>query len=201
MVLAVGFLLLVSLAVHATLNAFGEQFRAAVPLPSFVLGVFDSLLSYSVISFLFALIYKYLPDLHLEWRDVLPGAVFTAFLFTLGRNLIGIYIGRSAVTSTYGAAGSLVAVLLWVYYSAQIFYLGAELTRAYAQHFGSRPCDRIGREVQLATSVADIERTVDSQESVREQPKIEIATSLNHIDRALGAKEQTKPEPQKLIET
>jgi membrane protein len=200
-VVAVGFLLLVSLAVHATLNALGEQFHAALSIPSFLLSTFDSLVFYSVITFLFALMHKYLPDLHLEWRDVLPGAVFTALLFTLGRNVIGMYIGRSAVTSTYGAAGSLVALLLWVYYSAQIFYLGAELTRAYAQHFGSRPCDRIGREVKLATSLAEVDNADNAVDLEEPQPKIEIATSLNEIDRCRNGQNQTvKAQSENLIE-
>jgi membrane protein len=95
------------------------------------------------------LLYKILPDLHIEWRDVILGAAITALLFSGGKTLIGIYLGKAGVTSTYGAAGSLVAVLLWVYYSAQIFFLGAEFTQAYAQRYGSHPCDRIGREVRI----------------------------------------------------
>ena len=87
---------------------------------------------------LLAAIYKILPDRHLEWRDVIVGAVVTAILFTIGKSLIGWYIGSSAVASTYGAAGGLIVLLLWVYYSAQIFLLGAEFTKVYANRHGSK---------------------------------------------------------------
>ena len=91
-----------------------------------------------LVSLLFAAIYKVLPDRHLEWRDVIFGAVVTAVLFTVGKSLIGWYIGSSAVASTYGAAGGLIILLLWVYYSAQIFLLGAEFTKVYANRHGSK---------------------------------------------------------------
>jgi membrane protein len=107
------------------------------------------IVSYAVITILFALLYRVVPDLDIEWRDVLLGAALTAALFSVGKTLIGLYLGKAGIASTYGAAGSLVVVLIWVYYSAQIFFLGAEFSQAYAQQFGSRPCDRIGREVKI----------------------------------------------------
>jgi membrane protein len=98
----------------------------------------NTVVSVALISVLFAAIYKVLPDRHLEWGDVMIGAVVTAVLFTAGKSLIGWYIGGSAVSSTYGAAGSLMVLLLWVYYSAQIFLFGAEFTKVYANRHGSK---------------------------------------------------------------
>ena len=97
----------------------------------------SSAIAFAVIACLFAVIYKVLPDAPLSWRDVWIGAVFTAGLFSLGKYAIGLYLGNSGVASSFGAAGSLIALLLWVYYSAQIFFLGAEFTRQYALEFGS----------------------------------------------------------------
>ena len=91
-------------------------------------------ISAALIAVLFAAIYKVLPDKKLEWRDVIVGAIGTAVLFTVGKSIIGWYIGTSAVASTYGAAGALIVVLLWIYYSSQIFWLGAEFTKVYASH-------------------------------------------------------------------
>jgi membrane protein len=99
-------------------------------------------LSLVLISALFAAIYKILPDKPIAWRDVAVGSVATAILFTIGKSLIGLYIGSSGVASSYGAAGALLILLLWVYYSAQIFLLGAEYTRAYAETHGSHVADR-----------------------------------------------------------
>src|SRR5262249_5265216 len=96
------------------------------------------LVSFGVITVLFALIFKVLPDVKIAWRDVWVGAAVTSLLFTLGKFLLGWYLGRSSIVSAYGAAGSMVLVLLWVYYSAQILFFGAEVTNAYANHFGKR---------------------------------------------------------------
>ena len=104
----------------------------------FILQAVNFLISFALISVLFAAIYKVLPDKDLEWRDVLVGAVVTAFLFNIGTFLIGLYIGSSAVASSYGAAGALIVALLWIYYSTQIFLLGAEFTKVYAHHHGSQ---------------------------------------------------------------
>jgi membrane protein len=97
----------------------------------------DLLLSFGFVTALFAMIYKLLPDAHIDWKDVWIGAALTAFLFTVGKFLIGLYLGSSGVTSTYGAAGSLITILLWVYYSSLIFFLGAEFTQVYASQYGS----------------------------------------------------------------
>lgn len=131
LVLAIGFLLLVSLAVSAGLAATaGWLERTGVGTPA-IWWVANFVVSLGVISVLFALLYRFLPDRRLEWRDVWIGAVATSVLFTIGKQLIGLYLGRSSTASSYGAAGSVVIVLLWVYYSSQIVLIGAEYTRAY----------------------------------------------------------------------
>jgi membrane protein len=138
LVAALGFLLIVSLVVSAALTAFGNYLNSILPFGKVILSALNTVVSVALISVLFAAIYKVLPDRHLEWRDVIVGAVVTAILFTIGKSLIGWYIGSSAVASTYGAAGALIILLLWVYYSAQIFLLGAEFTKVYANRHGSK---------------------------------------------------------------
>jgi membrane protein len=137
MVLGVGFLLLVSLILNAWLAAAGAFFKGSLPMPESVLQALTSAVSFVVIAGLFALIYKVMPDVDLEWRDVAAGAALTSLLFSLGKLLIGLYLGKTSPGSTYGAAGSLVVLLVWVYYSAQIFLLGAEFTQVFARRYGS----------------------------------------------------------------
>ncbi len=137
LVAALGFLLMVSLAASAAITAFSHMLQHVLPNIDLLLRVVNFLISLLLISTLFATIYKILPDAPTTWKDVGVGAVVTAFLFTVGKTVIGLYIGSSQVASSYGAAGALVIVLLWVYYSAQIFLLGAEFTRAWAAHHGS----------------------------------------------------------------
>lgn len=156
-VMGIGFLLLVSLGVSAALSALSAHWSPSLPIPVPLMQAVDFAVTYLVYAALFAVMYKLLPDLYLEWRDVALGAAFTSLLFGVGKTVIGIYLGRASIASTYGAAGSLVVLLIWVFYSAQIFFLGAEFTRAYAQRFGSRPCDREDRHVQLAATVTGSE--------------------------------------------
>jgi membrane protein len=132
LVAALGFLLLVSLVISAGLAAFGNYLNSILPFSKVIVEVLNVLVSLILISILFAAIYKVLPDRPIAWRDVITGAIVTAVLFTMGKSLIGWYIGSSAVASSYGAAGALIVLLLWVYYSAQIFLLGAEFTKVYA---------------------------------------------------------------------
>jgi len=132
LVAALGFLLLVSLVVSAGLAAFGNYLNSILPFGKVIVEVLNVLVSLILIAILFAAIYKVLPDRPIAWRDVITGAIVTAVLFTIGKSLIGWYIGSSAVASSYGAAGALIVLLLWVYYSAQIFLLGAEFTKVYA---------------------------------------------------------------------
>lgn len=142
LVAALGFLLLVSLAVSAAISALGDAINDTMPFGSMILSVLNTAISFVLIAVLFAAIYKVLPDRRIEWRDVLVGAVVTSALFTVGKSLIGWYLGSSAVASSYGAAGGLIIVLLWVYYSSEIFLLGAEFTRAYSLRHGSRAKER-----------------------------------------------------------
>ena len=138
MVLGIGFLLLVSLLVSAGLAAAGHFLAGMFPTVAFVGHVVNFLVSILVTTLLFAMIYKYLPNVEIGWSDVWIGATVTALLFTAGKFFIGLYLGTSGVSSAYGAASSLVIILIWVYYSAQIFLLGAEFTQIYATRWGSR---------------------------------------------------------------
>jgi membrane protein len=144
MVLGIGFLLLVSLVVSAGLAALIQVMGGMLPGGAVVWHGVELLVSFGLITVLFALIYKVLPDVHLAWRDVWIGAAMTSLLFTLGKLLLGLYLGRKGVTSAYGAAGSLVLVLLWVYYSALIVFFGAEFTQVYANTYGAgvRPTEQ-----------------------------------------------------------
>jgi membrane protein len=137
LVLVLAFLLLVSLVLSAAL-ALLERHASILWSGSYtVLAVLSSATTFGVIACLFAVIFRFLPAIRLPWRDVWVGAVFTAILFSLGKYVIGAYLGNSGVASSFGAAGSIIALLLWVYYSAQIFFLGAEFTRQYALACGS----------------------------------------------------------------
>jgi membrane protein len=131
-VLAIGFLLLASLILSAALAAIGKFFSEFIPFPALILQAMNFVFSFSAITCLFALIFRYVPDARIPWRNIWIGSVVTAFLFTIGKFLLGLYLGIATVVSAYGAAGSIVAVVVWVYYSAQIFFFGAEVTRLCA---------------------------------------------------------------------
>ncbi len=139
LVVAMGFLLLTSLLVSAALAAIYRYMGNAFPGVVVLWEALNVIVSLTVITLLFALIYKVLPDVKLSWRDVWVGALVTAGLFSIGRLIIGLYLGTASIASTYGAAGSVIVILVWVYYSAQIILLGAEFTRAYVDEFGRRP--------------------------------------------------------------
>jgi membrane protein len=138
MVISIGFLLLVSLLFGAAIAAAGKFFGGFLPIPEVALDAANAVFSFLAVTILFALLYKVIPEVFIEWRDVWIGAAVTAALFSLGKLVIGLYIGKAGIGSAYGAAGSLVAFLIWVYYSAQIFFLGAEFTRAFSERHGSR---------------------------------------------------------------
>lgn len=138
MIVVIGFLLLVSLVVSAVLATVGHFFGDLLPGWALIWQVVNFIVSFTVITVLFGLIYRVLPDEHVPWSDVWHGAIVTALLFTVGKWLIGLYLGNSSVGSAYGAAGSLVVVLVWVYYSAQILLFGAEFTQVYSKTHGSR---------------------------------------------------------------
>jgi len=138
LVLGVGFLLMVSLVVSAALTAVENFFDTFMTQWAVILPIIDLTLSFAMTTLLFAMIYKYIPRERLAWSDVWIGAAVTALLFTIGKFLIGLYLGKSSFNSAYGATGSLVILLLWIYYSAQIFLLGAEFTRVVTYEYGSR---------------------------------------------------------------
>lgn len=139
MVAGICFLLLVSLMVSAALSAFDHFFGHLLPGWGVILGLLNFLVSIGVVTLLFAMMYKWLPDVRMSWRDVWMGAVVTAILFAIGKWALGMYLGRAGVSSAYGAAGSVVVLLLWIYYAAQIFLAGAEFTHVYAIRRGSKP--------------------------------------------------------------
>ena len=138
MVLAIGFLLIVSLVVGAGIAAWGKYWSGWFGGLEILLQAANFMVSVTVITVMFAMIYKFIPRAPIRWRDVWIGALVTSLLFSLGKFLIGIYIGKAGVESSYGAAGALAVILIWVYYSAQIFLLGAEFTKVYAESHGSR---------------------------------------------------------------
>lgn len=138
MVLGIGFLLLVSLLLSAALSAVASYASGFIPVPPVVLQILDFLFSLFFIAALLAMIFKLLPDVKIAWSDVWVGAVLTSLLFTAGKFLIGFYIAKSVTMSAYGAAGSVVIILVWIYYSAQLLYFGAEFTHVYSQDCGSQ---------------------------------------------------------------
>ena len=142
MVLGTGFLLLVSLLLSTVLAAVSEMGEDLLPEAELVMGLVNAGVSFGVVTFLFASIFKYMPDTVVRWRDVWLGAAITAALFTLGKFAIGLYLGHSALSSAYGASGSLVVMLVWVYYSAQILFFGAEFTHEYARIRNDSPTPR-----------------------------------------------------------
>ena len=147
LIVGIGFLLLVSLVLSAGLSAVGTYMGGLLPVQATLWQGINFVVSLAVITLLFAMIFKLLPDVKIAWRDVWIGALLTAVLFNLGKFLLGLYLGRSSVTSAYGAAGSLVIVLLWVYYSAQILFFGAKFTQLYSSRYGSHLRTVPGAEV------------------------------------------------------
>lgn len=154
MVLVIGFLLLVSLVLSAGLAAFGSLLGQLFPTLVILSQVINFMISFAVMTVLFALIYKVMPDVKIPWRFLWTGAIATALLFNMGKFLIGLYLGSGSVSSTYSAAASLGIILLWVYYSAQILLLGAEFTKVYAQRYGAHRIQPIGDAVFVNKSTS-----------------------------------------------
>lgn len=163
MLLLIGFLLLLSLVLSTVISSLNAYFGDLVPGSEMLLPVLNFVISLGIITVLFALTFKYLPHVHIEWRDVWVGAGVTALLFSIGKLALGVYLSRSSLASPYGTAGAVVLILLWVYYSAQIVLLGAEFTQVYARRYGS----------QIAASQAD-RKANKSAEKSRQQ---NLATS------------------------
>ena len=161
LVAALGFLLLISLVASAAIAVLADVINAHLPFGSIILGLINALVSFSLIALLFAAVYKVLPDRALQWRDVIFGAIVTAALFTVGKSLIGWYLGSSTIASSYGAAGGLLIALLWVFYSSVIFLVGAEITRSYSVRYGSRVHKGVrpksGQAVQIELGASTVE--------------------------------------------
>jgi membrane protein len=150
-VMGMGFLLIISLAISTWLTALGALATSFSGFEAMLLDVLNSLVSFAVIAGLFAVIYKVMPDVRIEWRDVMLGGAVTSLLFTIGKLLLSVYLGRASYSSTYGAAGSVVVLIAWIYYSGQIFFLGAEFTRSFAHRYGSDPNREPQGMVKLAS--------------------------------------------------
>jgi len=153
MILAIGFLLLAALVLSTALSVVATYFPGATPGLLFHLA--NLVVSFLVITVLFAMIFKILPDVHIKWRDVWVGAGLTALLFSVGKYLIGVYLARSAFSSAYGAAGSVIVVLAWIYYSAQIFFIGAEFTQVYTRFMGRQIVIKRGRPQPINVAKED----------------------------------------------
>jgi membrane protein len=154
-VMGLGVLLIASVAVSTWINAVAALIPSFPGMETVLLEIGASILSFVLIAALFAAIYKVMPDVKIEWRDVILGCVVTSLLFTIGKQLLSLYLGRASYKSTYGAAGSVVVFIAWVYYSSQIFFLGAEFTRIYACRYGSRLGGKLHGKPQAAP-VADM---------------------------------------------
>ncbi len=137
-VLGTGFLLLISLVISAALSAIGSTLEHFLPVPGLLLQLINLFVSFAIVTLLFAMIYKLLPDASIQWSDVWSGAIITSLLFTIGKFLIGFYLSKSDVGGAYGAAGALAVMLIWVYYASQIFLFGAAFTAVYAHARGSK---------------------------------------------------------------
>lgn len=183
LVVSIGFLLMVSLTVSAGLAALGAWLGRRAPEATTFLRVAHLVFSLGVITVLFALLFRVLPDVKLRWRDVLLGGFVTALLFSVGKFLIGLYLGRSAVTSSYGAIGSVLVLLIWVYYSAQILLLGAEFTRLYTERTRARPEPESFAETDHAAPARAVE---GAREPAQAPPRVSSA-SPRGIQEALSA--------------
>ena len=138
LILSVGFVLMISLLMNAMVAALSNYLQQHVGGGAMFIQVVNQLLSFGIVTFIFAMIFKILPDAHITWKDVFKGALLTAILFTLGKLGIGYYVGRSKLDDLYGAAASIIILMVWVYYSAIILYIGAAFTKVYARHYGGK---------------------------------------------------------------
>jgi membrane protein len=179
MVLTVGCMLLVSMILSAFVVAFSGDIGALVAVPSWLVPVSNDLVNFVVISILFALIFKVLPDVHIRWRDVWVGSVGTAFLFTVGKFLLSVYLVREATSSPYGAASSFVVILLYVYYASVIVYFGAEFTQVYTRYRGARI-----EPSRYAVRITDFER---AEQGMPTQAQIEAAAQRTPSDHTRPA--------------
>lgn len=171
MILGVGFLLLVSLVLSTVLAVLGNYLGSLFPNLQLFWSILNFMISFGVITLLFALIYKFLPDVKITWGDVGIGAAITALLFTIGKSVLGLYLANSSVASTYGAAGSFVVLLLWVNYSAQILLFGAEFTQVYANKYGS--------QIVPASHAVPVTEEARAQQGM---PRLEVLKTAKELD-------------------
>lgn len=193
LVVGVGFLLLVSLVISAALSAFSSWTLGLFPDFEVIIQILNQVISFLVIMVVFAFVFKYVPDAEIEWRDVWLGAAVTAALFMIGKFAIGLYIGNSNVAGTFGAASALVVILIWVYYSAQISFLGAEFTQVYANTYGSRVVPE--KDAVAVSEQVRAEQGISHKESVKDvprqgpvfirQPDQVDARSLQNVERSV----------------
>ena len=169
-------MLLVTLAASTAINAASEWMSGTLPVPGILLEGLESAISFGVVTVLFAAIFKWLPDVRIDWKHVWTGAAITAFLFSVGKFVLGWYLGRSTLASVYGASGSLIVILLWVYYTSIIFLGGAEFTQVYARHRGAN--------IQ-PSPIAEFTTAGD-----RQQPRSRI--SRTPTDEVCGARESSR---------
>ena len=179
MVLAVGFVLLVSMILSAFVVAFSGYIGSIVAVPSWLIPILNDAINFVVISILFALIFKVLPDVRIRWRDVWVGSIGTAFLFTIGKFLLGVYLAREATSSPYGAASSFVVILLYIYYASVILYFGAEFTQVYTRYRGVRI-----QPSRYAVRITDFER---AEQGMPRSSQIEAAVQRTTPNRPLPA--------------
>ena len=185
MILVIGFLLLVSLVVSTALTAVGTWVGGLLPFQDVILQIINLVISILFLTVLFAFIFKYLPNAKIAWRDVWVGAFVTALLFSIGKTLIGLYLGSSAVGTTFGAAGSLVIILLWIYYSAQILFFGAEFTQVYANRLGSRIVVK-GHEQATPGQPTPVRESVRrSRKPTAQRQIIPVTAPTYHIDERI----------------
>lgn len=180
-IISLGFLLLVSLGISAIIEGLSSRLQRAFPDVTVVLFyIFNLVITFSVITLLFGTIFKVLPDAKIKWKDVMAGAIATALLFMLGKFGISFYISQSNVGSTYGTAGSLVVLLLWIYYSAIILYFGAEFTKAYAVRYGAdiRPDD-----YAVITKTVEVETGHDTMQDKHKEDKKEQKEAKKDVDK------------------
>jgi membrane protein len=178
-ILVIGFLLLVSLFVNTGLTALTSKLSSDDAILAILLQVFNQVLSIGLIAILFAFMYKFLPDIKIAWKDVWVGALFTSVLFNIGKLVIGLYLGNSNVGSSFGTAGSILVILLWVYYSAQIILFGAEFTQVYSEKYGSKVKTGTPKRHPEAVEVALDEKGVPivaiDEEKTTNNPQLDLA--------------------------
>ena len=201
MVLVLGFLLLVSLIITSLITAGLNYTGNSVALVPEAWQIISTLITFVIVTFLFAAMFRFLPDAKIGWRDCWIGAVITAFFFTIGKFFIGLYLGKSATVSAFGAAGSLVLLLLWVYYSAQIFFLGAEVTQTVARAYGSGVILKDGAEYLTpvlpaeklpATFELNIRMVLDQIRRHFQTRKVLVASALTLLTIFLMVREKQK---------